>query len=239
MTICGNTLLFTNRHVLSVTRSIPLYVRTRDKVGNFVRLKIGAWRGHPDPGVDIAAAFIELPKGAKAEDFNVTVFNEDKDRISEKPQSFLAKLEDLRVGDDVLLVGFPSSIPHVFQILQTYDQPIFRGGIVSTKLPGLTHLKFREDTGADIDRELKDIFLIDAWSFRGNSGSPIFLQPVVGRYQGDRPHMTLGRPHIIGIQGATIGGTGLTIVYAADGIEQTAAQFPGANCPPVPKKAGN
>ncbi len=237
MNICGNTLLFTNRHVLASSR--PLFVRMSDKAGKFVRLQIGEWRGHSDLAVDIAAAFINLPKGAKTEDFNVTVFNEDRDRRAEKPQSFLAKLEDLRVGDDVLLVGYPSEIPDVLQILQTYDQPIFRGGVVSAKFPGLTRLKVRQETGAIVETQLKDMFFIDAWSFGGNSGSPVFLQPVVGRYQGDRPHLPLGRSHIIGVQGATIPRTGLTIVYAADGIEQTAAQFPGAKCPAtIPKEIG-
>jgi Trypsin-like peptidase domain len=236
MHICGNTLLFSNRHVLSLQPQIPLVVRMKKKTGEFVRLKVGTWQSNPHPEIDIAASFIELPEGAENEVFLAFAFNEDKDRQAKEPQSNLVKLEDLRVGDEVLLVGYPSSIPNVLEILQTYDAPIFRGGIVSLKLPGVTSLKMREGQ-ASVQKSLKDIFLIDAWSFPGNSGSPVFLQPILLQYGNDRSHINFNRPYIVGIQGVTISGTGLTIVYAADGIEETAAQFPGAQCPlPLPTK---
>ena len=162
MTLCGTTLLFSNRHVLSTQLSHPLFVRAKNKAGEFVRLRIGNWRANPHSGVDIAASTILLPPGAKTEDFDITAFNEDTDRRAKQPQSFLVKLEDVRVGDDVLLVGYPSSIANVLEILQTYDTPLFRAGIVSQKLPGITRLKTQQGTS-----EFKDIFLIDAWSFPG------------------------------------------------------------------------
>ena len=146
---------------------------------------------------------------------------------------FFVKLEDLRVGDDVILVGYPSSIPGILEILQMYDAPIFRAGIISLKLPGVTRVRMQEGQ-ASVEKHLKDIFLIDAWSFPGNSGSPVFLQPTMLRYDDDRPHINLNRPYIAGIQGASIANTGLTLVYAADGIEETASQFPGTQCPPPP-----
>lgn len=227
MKICEKSLLFSNRHVLSAQSRLPLVVRVKNKAGEFVRLKVGSWQGNPHPEIDIAAALIKLPKGAKIDDFLFSFFNEDQDRKAQDPQSFLLKLKDLRVGDNVLLVGYPSSIKGVLEILQTYDASIFRGGIVSQKLPGVTRLKVQNS-----DTSLKDFFLIDAWSFPGNSGSPVFLLPTILQYGNDRPHIKLNRPYIVGIQGATFPGTGLTIVFAADGIEETAAQFPGAQCPP-------
>jgi len=115
--------------------------------------------------------------------------------------------------------------------LTKYDAPIFRAGIVSQKYPGITRLKMQVGQ-VSVDKYLKDFFLIDAWSFSGNSGSPVFLQPTKLRYGDDRPLINLNRPYIVGIQGASMQNTGLTIVYAADGIEETAAQFPGAQCPP-------
>jgi hypothetical protein len=151
----------------------------KKKTGEFVRLKVGPWQSNPHPEIDIAASLIELPEGAESDDFLVYAFNEDTDRQAKEPQSFLVKLEDLRVGDEVLLVGYPSSIPNVLEILQTYDAPIFRAGIVSLKLPGVTRLKTQEGQ-ALVDKYLKDFFLIDAWSFPGNSGSPVFLQPTLG-----------------------------------------------------------
>lgn len=116
-----------------------------------------------------------------------------------------------------------------------HDAPIFRGGVVSQKFPGSTRLKM--DGGV---RDLKDIFLIDAWAFPGNSGSPVFLRPSALRYTVDRPNVNLTRPYIAGVQGAAMGGTGLTIVYGADGIEAVAAQFPDAKCPaPLSSKPNN
>ena len=230
--ICGNSLLFSNKHVLSVQSVRPVFVRVKNKAGEFVRLSLGKWHGHPNAAIDIAASFLNIPKGTELRDLDYTYFDEDKERHAKEPASLVLKLEDLRVGDDVLLVGYPSSIPNVLEILKSTNTPIFRGGIVALKLPGITRLKFRENTGAQVDKDLKDIFLIDAWSFLGNSGSPVFFRPSLARYSEDRAHVTTERAYIAGIQGATISGTGLTIVYAADGIEETAAQFSGAKCPP-------
>jgi len=229
MHICGSELLFSNKHILSASSKIPLSVRMKNNAGEFRRIEIKSWRGHPNPGVDIAAAMIPIPPEYAIEDFtqNQTAFGEDSDRKLKEPTSFLVKLKDLRVGDDVLLVGYPSYIPGVMEILQSNAAPIFRAGIVSARLPGVTRLTL--DARAT---DVKDTFLIDAWAFKGNSGSPVFLKPISIRYGGDRPHLRLNRPYIVGIQGAILGNTGLAIVYASDGIEETAAQFPGAQCPP-------
>lgn len=235
MRLCGNELLFSNKHIFSLQSEFPLFIRATNKAGRFVRLPINkSWHGHPHPSVDVAAARIDVPPGHDADDISKASFNEDGGRGREKPTSFLVKLQDLRVGDNVLLVGYPSSIPNILEILQTYDAPIFRAGIVSQKFPGVTRIRFREGK-QQIEKELKDIFLIDAWSFPGNSGSPVFLEPTMLRYGEDRAQIDLSRPHIIGIQGATITNTGLSIVYAADAIEETAAQVQGAQCaPPLP-----
>jgi|GEM_PF-5597602 len=227
MRLCGNELLFSNRHVLALQSQFPLYVRATNKRGEFSRFSIKSWHGHPHPAIDVAAANIEVPAGHSGDSISQTSFDEDSDRKHEKPTSFLAKLEDLRIGDNVLLVGYPSSIPNILEILKDHDAPIFRAGIVSQKLPGITRLKSQVGNS-----EFKDIFLIDAWSFPGNSGSPVFLLPTMLRYGQDRSQINLSRPYIIGIQGATIPGTGLSIVYAADAIEVTAAIVPGAQCPP-------
>ena len=191
MRLCGHELLFSNRHVFQ--SKFPLFVRATDKSGQFRRFAIKVWHGHSNPAVDIAAAIIEVPPGHSGEDVSQISFNEDGDRRGDKPASFLVKLEDLRIGDNVLLVGYPSSIPNILEILDSHDAPIFRAGIVSQKFPGITRLKFREGT-QQVDRELKDIFLIDAWSFPGNSGSPVFLQPTMLRYGQDRSHLNLSPP---------------------------------------------
>jgi hypothetical protein len=231
MKICGQSLLFSNRHVLSQQSKFPLVVRMENKAGKFERFNIGDWKGHPHDEIDIAASFVDTPEGFKIEDFVFSFFNEDTDRKAKEPQSFLVKLEDLRVGDDVLLVGYPSSIPGVLDILQAYDAPIFRAGIVSQKFPGVTRLK-RWKGGALVEEPMRDFFLTDARAFPGNSGSPVFLLPTRVRYGNDRPHVNLNRPYIVGVLAAGLVQSDLAVVYAADGIEETAAQFPGAKCPP-------
>lgn len=194
MRICGSELLFSNRHVLSASSKIPLSVRMKNKAGQFRRLGLKSWRGHPNPGIDIAAATIQVPLEYTNEDFSQaqTSFDEDGDRKLKEPESFLVKLKDLRVGDDVLLVGYPSSIPGVMEILQSNATPIFRAGIVSARLPGVTRLSLDERA-----TDVKDIFLIDAWAFKGNSGSPVFLKPMSIQYGGDRPHLRFNRPYIL------------------------------------------
>jgi hypothetical protein len=122
MEICGKSLLFSNRHVLSAQSRLPLVVRMKNKAGEFVRLKVGPWKGNPHSEIDIAASLLELPKETKIDDFLFSYFDEDKDRKAKEPQSFLVKLEDLRIGDDVLLVGYPSSIPGVLEILLDFGQ---------------------------------------------------------------------------------------------------------------------
>jgi hypothetical protein len=83
------------------------------------------------------------------------------------------------------------------------------------------------------DREIADIFLLDSWAFPGNSGSPVFWKPTITMYS-DRGFM-IERPYIIGVVSAILPNTGLAIIQAADGIESTVAQFPGATCIPRPK----
>jgi hypothetical protein len=230
MQICGKTLLVSNRHVYSEQKA-PLFVRFKKKNGDDVRFPIGLeWRGHPNESIDIAASTIQVPDGMSADDLNTTSFNEDKDRTAQNPQSFIMKFADVRVGDDVMFLGFPTSIPQIREILKNKSTPLLRSGVVSLKLPGET-----KQSGLTA----KDVLLIDSWAFQGNSGSPVFYRPTIGSYSNDRPHLNRSRPYIIGLISAFLpwpapGGvnSGLAVVESGDGIEQTAAQFPGAKCPP-------
>ena len=222
MRICALDLVISNRHVLSTPQ--PLFVRAKDKKGRIIHIKIApTWKGHPINAIDIAASRMYLPSDLTAEDLDVVFFNEDKVRRENIADSFFLKFKDVRVGDEVLMVGYPSSIPGVQAILQSYDTPIFRGGIVSAKIPGRVRIEATE---------LHDVLLIDMWSFPGNSGSPVFFKASTVNFVGDRDNINLERAYIIGVQGGNFPNVGLAVVYSADGIEETAAQFPEAKCIP-------
>ena len=62
-----------------------------------------------------------------------------------------APYENVSVGDDIFVSGFPSSVIEL-------DAPALRNGIVSAKLPNA-------------------MILIDTTTFPGNSGGPVFWKP--------------------------------------------------------------
>jgi hypothetical protein len=224
MQICGTSVLVSNRHVFE--SNIPLYVRVVGKSGSSLQLPVGKeWRPHPNPKIDIATSLIHLSQDVEREEIQIPFFNEDKDRQAAEPTSLFLTLSQIRPGDEIFTVGFPSSIPAIRDILKTHDKPLVRGGIISLILPGENVIG---------DREVADIFLLDSWAFQGNSGSPVFWKPTTTMYS-DRGFM-IERPYIIGVVSAVLLNTGLSIIQAADGIEPTVAQFPGATCIPRPKR---
>jgi hypothetical protein len=237
MRICGKTLLISNRHVYSAHPG-SLFVRFKNKTGEHEHFPVGRqWRAHPDNSVDLGASTIQLPSGMSIDEFrskyNTTSFNEDLDRVAKTPASFFMSFDDVRVGDDVMFLGFPTSIPEVSEILKSRSIPLLRSGVVSMKLAGETKLS---------TLSVRDVLLVDSWAFQGNSGSPVFSRPTIGSYEGDRPHLQRARPYIIGVISSffpwpVIAGqfgvnSGLAVVQSAEGIETTAAQFPDAKCSP-------
>jgi hypothetical protein len=76
------------------------------------------------------------------------------DDISFIPVDYLAATyEQVSVGDDLFVSGFPASVIEL-------DAPALRNGMVSAKLPNL-------------------MLLIDTTTFPGNSGGPVFWKPTV------------------------------------------------------------
>jgi hypothetical protein len=240
MHICGQIVLISNRHVFE--GSTNLFIRAVRKSGGLLRLPVGnSWRAHPNPKIDLAASTVTLPPDIKQAEVDLTIFDEDTDRQATVPTSFFLDLSQLRAGDEILTVGFPSSIPGIREILKTHGRPLLRGGVISLILPDEITI------GA---REFADIFLVDSWTFQGNSGGPVFWKPTLQRYA--ERGFQIERPYIIGVVSAFLswdatiqpGGqrvpiartnAGLSIIQAASGIEPTVAQFPGAACVPRPQ----
>ena len=69
--------------------------------------------------------------------------------------------DEVPIGDDVILIGFPASIKYVREMQKWFNIPVFRGGIVSAKyeMDGLGYL------------------LIDAPTYWINSGGPVIVKP--------------------------------------------------------------
>ncbi len=237
--LCGVNMLVSNRHVLVEAQSNkPLFVRTRLKSGEPIRLIVGEVLGHPKPNVDLAACRLLYSKSVKQEDIAIGIINEDAYR--QQGQSVFAPLNAVRAGDEAVFAGFPLVIVGVRDLVTDRETPLVRSGIVSIVLPG--EVKFR-------GKSAHDIFLVDSWAFRGNSGSPVVIPPSLIGYQGDDRNRQ--NAHIVGVisafldfnapieQAVVVGGvrakvnSGLAIVQSLDGIESMAQQFDGAKCIPL------
>lgn len=235
----GHVFLVTNKHVLPPTgysKSIKIRVTTgpaEKSIVRFVEIPIIGQDGrylsntrlHPNPGFDIAAV-------------NITdSINKELIRGSWLPIELLVtqqmlKDENITVGDDIFLLGFPDAIFDARNIF-----PILRTGVIATvpsegysfndRLRGLYGLPDRLDG-----------FLIDANVFPGSSGSVVILkpQPVTIGPQGETE--VSGRkkiPYILGIISGSIpisdtalGSNqrmGLGIVYSAEAIRSVIELF--------------
>jgi hypothetical protein len=110
------------------------------------------WIPHPDPAIDLAIMPIApLINQAVAQGFTPFYRTLDKSVIPTE-----AQLKDLTAVEEILMVGYPIGIWD-----RANNYPIFRKGITATH-PANKY-------------EGRDEFMIDAASFPGCSGSPVFL----------------------------------------------------------------
>lgn len=218
--------LVTNKHVLSNRDKIALRVYQAGGVPSAImivtlndRLGVPLWVGHPDSRVDVAAIRINTD--------SIQTLTDASPRITTVQLSLFAKRSDVIEGDDIFFLGFPLGI-------RTTENsfPLLRAGIVS--------LKPIEDflVLANGDTLGKQVFLLDAVSIGGSSGSPVFLKPGM-----TRPFLqpnVLGKVieskligiisgHVIDTQtvytpsgeGVALGNAGLAIVHPAEQILET------------------
>ncbi|MDP2885345.1 MAG: serine protease [Ignavibacteria bacterium] len=118
------------------------------------------WVGHPDSLTDIAAIQVD----------SIFILNNVQPKIIRIQRSLFATESQLIEGDDVFFIGFPLGV-------RTTDNsfPLLRSGVIS--------LKPTDDflVTAGCDTLGKHIYLLDAYSTGGSSGSPVFLKPGVNR----------------------------------------------------------
>jgi len=160
----GGYFLVTNRHILKNRSMVFIrfnkaeYNPQKDKVRYLRELcqLIGKdskplWKEHPNQNIDVAAVKLRLP-------------NEKIDLTSLDYQRF-KNFDNLQVGEDVYFFGFPLG---VIGLEGRGDFPILRSGTISFKSYELTWIG---DTFID-----STMFLIDGFSFGGNSGSPVLTR---------------------------------------------------------------
>jgi len=104
---------------------------------------------HPDSSIDIAVIPVDI--GSQAEIDGKTI---KLAKINAIPKLFYKYRADVKLGDEVFFVGFPLGWGAVEKILN----PLVRSGSI-----------------AWYSKEYK-YFLVDALSWGGNSGSPVFLK---------------------------------------------------------------
>ena len=159
--------LVSNKHVFSKRTEILLsqysgptepsatmIVALRDSTGKQL------WVGHPDSLVDIAAIRVKYFKrvgDTRAKPLGIS-------------ETLFASADELVEGDDVFVLGFPLGIR---TIRKSY--PVIMSGIISLR-PTEDFLVLAN--GKVIGR---NIYLIDANINSGNSGSPVFLKPLLAR----------------------------------------------------------
>jgi hypothetical protein len=234
----GQVFLVTNKHVLPHEgKKMSISIRVLTKVGDKSEVKVLDVPIIGDDGkflativensnkeVDVAAVNIteEIVKNnVQAEPIPYALFV-TKDKI---------KSENINVGDEIFLLGYPSAIFDPRNI-----SPILRVGIISTTpLDGFAfNDKLKNDYGLP---DKIDGFLIDANVFPGSSGSLVILKPQASTIgpQGETVIGSKKIPYLLGIVSMSIPiddialssrqRMGLGVVYSADTIKETIEQF--------------
>lgn len=177
------------------------------------------WKGHPNINYDVAALKIDPPM----EGVDVLFFTE----------SWFKGFDSLKVAEDIYFYGFPFN---VFGSIGKGIFPILRSGTVS--------YKFYQSTSMEEFQIDSTHFLIDGFSFEGNSGSPVLTKDtsenkrrLIGIVTRDVSKTYLvngkiGRPtrnmndYLLSQDTVTIElNTGLAIAICADRIRETIKQF--------------
>jgi hypothetical protein len=148
--------------LLKETGQKHLLVENALVINNTVRFiaDISGQKSFIHPQLDIAAFRLKIPPVFHITDSSRTQI--DMSKLLGIPKSGVAYRKELSLGDEVYFVGFPLGYGAT-----EFVEPIVRSGSVAW-LP------------------IKDnVFLLDAFSYGGNSGSPIFRKRIVGTKPGE------------------------------------------------------
>jgi len=146
------------------------------------------WIEHPDGHVDILAIEVtDLLNNNPS--LVVRVVGYDTFATPE-----LIAEQDLTIGDDIMVIGYPSAFKQGDSNL-----PIVRQGIIASQLGKVYFDETQRDArGAIIKRAIPG-FLIDGGIIPGSSGSPVVLKPIAGRLVHNTIQMGIAHPYLLGI----------------------------------------
>jgi S1-C subfamily serine protease len=132
------------------------------------------WHGHPDADVDLAVIPINA-NFLKEQGARFDFFRSESNLLTREK----AKEIGLSEGDGIFVLGFPMGLVDGIQ-----DYVIVRHGTIA---------RIRDR----LDSPTVKTFLIDAFIFPGNSGSPVVLKPESVSIQGTKPAITTA--YLVGV----------------------------------------
>ena len=202
--------LVTNKHVLhketaqrNVATHIVCHLNKKNAAQEVVGVEINFpltysgttnknWKEHSNEHIDILAidvteliiAHPDLEK--KWVDYSLFVTTE------------IIQSEDLTIGEDIMVLGYPSSFKQ-----GNTNFPIVRQGVVASQLGQIYIDKTMRDAQNNIIERQIPGFLIDGGLIPGSSGSPVVLKPVIGRLKHNTIEMNIPKPYLLGIVAET------------------------------------
>ena len=236
----GRVFLVTNKHVLNrqpllrdKATKIKLHLNIRTNSNTIsarstsfptVINNVKSYREHPSPDVDVLAFDLT---GLLANNTNIVSQQVPLERFATKS---IIQSEDVKIGEEILVIGYPSSLKH-----KDTNFPLVRQGIISTTIGQELEAEFDGGDGKVKKRTLRG-FIVDGGVIPGSSGSPVIMKPLTTRFI--RENMTLQSiTLLLGIiadtmyapisvpQVDTLGFAGLGIAFDADTIIETIEMF--------------
>lgn len=237
----GKVFVATNKHVVNKdpqkrknAHFLTLFMNVKEKDGTIsarsfrIPLVVDGqrlWREHPDPHVDVLAV-------------DITPLINSHPEIEKKWADYslfatfdVLQKEEITVGKEVLVIGYPLGLAHA-----RTNSPLVRQGIVATRIGERIHINVPLPSGKTERVEIPG-FLVDSAIVPGSSGSPVVLKPVIGRKVGDAIVMGIATPYLLGIVSDTtiapiqIGDrvfptlAGLGVVYDAGTVKEAIELF--------------
>lgn len=164
--------LVTNKHVLKDKTNIP--IRFNDKSGTTpkrIDILVEKWTPHHSGTVDVVVVEIDEQD---LKEMKYSHFNLDEDSLGITQMN----KQGISEGDFVYVLGYPMKLVGTSK----KEYPIVRSGSIA-----LIRDHLDEQYGT---------FLVDAFTFPGNSGGPVILIPEVINIKGSKP---VAKPSLIGI----------------------------------------
>lgn len=197
----GKIFIVTNKHVLnedfdkrrSATK-IEIFFNTNDQ-GKLKPQRYTLslqppnqkWKEHPSLDIDVLAIdateiILSFP-GHALKWVDYSLFADQN----------ILKNEDITIGEEVLIIGYPQGLSQGHSA-----SPLVRQGIVATKIgEPITFIR------PDKSNVFIPAFLVDGGVVPGSSGSPVVLKPVNSRLVGSTIQMGTAKPYLLGIISTT------------------------------------